>query len=102
MKGFPDGCFVPCAAKIKEVVNVPVIGVGMVRDADFAKRVIREELCDMIGLARGLLADPLFVEKTLSGQVDTIEPCIDCDECYARLGALEPFECSVNPDLGHE
>ena len=23
MRGFPDGCFVPCAAKIKEVVKVP-------------------------------------------------------------------------------
>jgi len=102
MKGFPEGCFVPCAAKIKEVINIPVIGVGKVRDAAFAKKVIQEELCDMIGLARGLLADPLFVEKTLSGKGDTIEQCIDCDECFARLGDLEPFECSVNHDLGNE
>ena len=43
---FPWGCTIPCATEIKKVVNIPVIGVGMVRTAEFAEKVIREELCD--------------------------------------------------------
>ena len=102
LKGYPDGCFVPCAVKIKEVVGIPVIGVGMVRDAAFAEKVMQEELCDLIGVARGLLADPFFAEKTLSGKGETIVQCEDCNLCFDRLGELKPVTCKVNPDLGTE
>jgi 2,4-dienoyl-CoA reductase-like NADH-dependent reductase (Old Yellow Enzyme family) len=71
---FPWGCVIPCAAEIKKVVNIPVIGVGMVRTAEFAKRVIQERLCDLVAIGRGLLGDPEFVSKTLSGKGNEIIP----------------------------
>ena len=99
LKGYPTGCYIPCAAAIKEVVKVPVIGVGMVRDAVFAEKVMQEGLCDLLSIGRGLIADPLFAQKTLSGRGETIVQCEDCDQCHQRLAELNPIDCSVNPDL---
>jgi 2,4-dienoyl-CoA reductase-like NADH-dependent reductase (Old Yellow Enzyme family) len=99
LKGYPDRCHIPCAAIIKEVVDVPVIGVGMVRSAGFAEQVMQNGMCDLLAMGRGLMADPLFVEKTLSGRGETIIQCEDCGLCHQRFFALQPIECQVNPDL---
>ncbi|MFX0203289.1 MAG: hypothetical protein ACFFCW_44865 [Candidatus Hodarchaeota archaeon] len=99
LKGYPTGCYIPAAAAIKEVVEIPVIGVGMVRDAAFAEKVMQEELCDLLSIGRGLIADPLFAQKTLNGRGETIVQCEDCDQCSQRLAEFNPIDCSVNPDL---
>lgn len=72
LKGFEYDSCVPCAAQIKPHVKMPVIGVGMVRDAKLARRVLEEDLCDLLGIGRGLLADPDFVNKMLEGRDDEI------------------------------
>jgi 2,4-dienoyl-CoA reductase-like NADH-dependent reductase (Old Yellow Enzyme family) len=72
LRGFEYDSCIPCAAKIKPHVNVPVIGVGMVRDATLARSVLEDDLCDMLGIGRGLLADPDFVNKMLEGRDDEI------------------------------
>ncbi|MFQ6124668.1 MAG: hypothetical protein ACE5R6_08705 [Candidatus Heimdallarchaeota archaeon] len=99
LKSYPDGCYIPCAAVIKEVVKIPVIGVGMVRDAAFTEKIIQEGLCDLLSIGRGLIADPLFAQKTLNGRGETIIQCEDCDQCFRQLAELKPITCSVNPDL---
>jgi 2,4-dienoyl-CoA reductase-like NADH-dependent reductase (Old Yellow Enzyme family) len=71
-ENFPWGCYIPCTAEIKKVVNIPVIGVGMVRTAEFAEKVIRENLCDLVAVGRGHLADPEFASKVLNGKGDKI------------------------------
>ncbi|MFX1415599.1 MAG: NADH:flavin oxidoreductase [Promethearchaeota archaeon] len=79
LKGVPFDCCVPCAAKIKAHVSLPVIGVGMVRDAEFARSIMRKDLCDLLGVGRGLLADAEFALKTLEGRDDEIIPWKDAD-----------------------
>jgi 2,4-dienoyl-CoA reductase-like NADH-dependent reductase (Old Yellow Enzyme family) len=74
---FPWGCVIPCAAEIKKVVNIPVIGVGMVRTAEFAEKVIRENLCDLVAVGRGHLADPEFASKVLNGKGNEIKQVTD-------------------------
>ncbi len=93
------GQYFSCAAAIKEVVNIPVIGVGGVKDAVFAARVVEEGLCDIVAIGRNLIADPLIAEKTLSGSG---EPIIECDGaglCHKRLGQGRPIECKQNKNL---
>ena len=46
----------------------------MVRTAEFAEKVIREELCDLVAVGRGHLADPEFAVKVLEGRGDEIIP----------------------------
>jgi len=77
LKEYPYDCCIPIAAKIKPHVKVPVIGVGMVRDAQFAREVMKKDHCDLLGLGRCLLSDPAFVVKTLDGRDDEIIPWKD-------------------------
>lgn len=72
LRGFPYDSCLPCAAKIKQQVKVPVIGVGMVRKAAFAREMIRRKVCDLLALGRGLLADPDFVIKAIEERDDEI------------------------------
>jgi len=74
LKGYPYGCFVPCAAEIEKHVGIPVIGVGLVRTAGFARKLVEDDMCDMIAVGRGLLADPDFAAKALARQDDKIVP----------------------------
>jgi 2,4-dienoyl-CoA reductase-like NADH-dependent reductase (Old Yellow Enzyme family) len=79
MKGFPYASYIPCAAAIKKNVGIPVSGVGQVRDETYVKRIFDENLCDMVEIGRGLLADPLFVKKILDDQGDSITPWTGMD-----------------------
>ena len=55
-----QGYFVPLAAGIKEVVKVPVIGVGNITEPEYADRIIRERKVDMVAVGRTLLSNPDF------------------------------------------
>lgn len=58
-----QGFFVPLAETVRRAAGIPVIGVGNIRDADYADRVIREGRIDLVAVGRALLADPLWAEK---------------------------------------
>lgn len=49
---------VPFAKVIKENVNVPVITVGLITEAEQAEQILQEGEADAIGLARAMLYDP--------------------------------------------
>lgn len=53
-----QGFFIPLAQHIKEVVHIPVIGIGNIRDPEFADAVIREGKVDLVAIGRAMLADP--------------------------------------------
>ena len=55
-----QGYFVPLAEGIKEVVKVPVIGVGNITEPEYADRIIRERKVDMVAVGRALLSNPDF------------------------------------------
>jgi 2,4-dienoyl-CoA reductase-like NADH-dependent reductase (Old Yellow Enzyme family) len=64
-----QGYFLPLAEKIKQVVRVPVIGVGGIRDPEFADEAIMQGRVDLVAVGRAILADPdwaLNAVKTLS------------------------------------
>jgi 2,4-dienoyl-CoA reductase-like NADH-dependent reductase (Old Yellow Enzyme family) len=77
LHGYPYDSCIPCARKIKQNAKMPVIGVGMVRDAESARRAIKDGSCDLLGLGRALLADPDFVAKTMSFRDNEIIPWKD-------------------------
>ena len=49
---------VPFASAIKKQVNVPVITVGLITEAEQAEQILQNEDADAIGLARAILYDP--------------------------------------------
>jgi 2,4-dienoyl-CoA reductase-like NADH-dependent reductase (Old Yellow Enzyme family)/thioredoxin reductase len=96
----PDvpGALLPLAKAVKDVVNIPVIGAGRITP-ELAETALAEEMVDLIGLARSLLADPYLPKKLAEGNKDAIKPCIICLNC---TNEAEPISCSVNACLGNE
>jgi 2,4-dienoyl-CoA reductase (NADPH2) len=91
-----EGYMVSYAAEIKKAApDIPVIAAGRIQSPETAARVLGAGQADLIGLARVLLADPLWPKKAL-GEID--EPIIGCEPtcslCMKRLMAGRPAFCS--------
>lgn len=111
--GMPPGCYLAVARLVKEHfaiqgvrsnagLPVPVVAVGKLGYPDLAERALREGDCDMIMLARPLLADPEWSNKAYAGRVREIVPCIGCQTCLNRLSHLGHPICAVNPRTNFE
>ncbi|MFC2067264.1 FAD-dependent oxidoreductase [Chloroflexota bacterium] len=99
----PPGCMVDLAAKVKQVVNIPVIAVGKLHYPDLAERVLQEGKADFVALGRGLLADPEWPNKVKEGRLEDICPCLgDHDGCRRRTYEGKSISCTVNPSTGME
>jgi len=99
---FAQGWRVPLAAEIKKAVKVPVIAVGVIREPDFASRVLEEGKADFIAIGRGLLADPEWAAKAKAGRADEIRKCISCCCCIGRFDRNLGLRCQLNPAVGRE
>jgi len=97
------GCFIHLSAAVKAVVNIPVVGVGRIKSAELADRLIKEGKADAIAMGRSLLADPELPNKAIAGNLADVRPCIGCClGCIHAVLALEPGSCVVNPQVGRE
>lgn len=90
------------AAAVKRFVHVPVIGVAVIRDADYAERMVKEGYMDFVGSARNYVADPDWANKVAAGQEKQVRKCISCLKCIQGIVAGESISCSVNPLCGRE
>jgi 2,4-dienoyl-CoA reductase-like NADH-dependent reductase (Old Yellow Enzyme family)/thioredoxin reductase len=89
---------VPVSAAVKQAVKVPVMVAGRIADMDFAEKIVADGKADIVGMVRGLIADPRLIEKAFAGKGERAIPCIACNDChYGR-----PVACSVNPTTGRE
>jgi 2,4-dienoyl-CoA reductase (NADPH2) len=99
----PRGVHLRLSAGVKEVVDVPVIGVGRINDPSIAERALSEGNLDLVGMARALLADPELPRKAQEGRIKDIRKCIACNQCLdldtSRFAACT---CAINPELGRE
>ena len=59
------GYYVPLAEAIKNVVNVPVIGVGGIKTPEFADEVVRKNRADLVAVGRAMLADAEWALKAM-------------------------------------
>ena len=82
---------------VKEVVSIPVLGDGKLKNPLTAKKVVADGDLDYVGLAKQMLADPFWVKKVKSGHTDDIVPCIGCNECLAAGFSGKHYYCTVNP-----
>lgn len=99
----PQAGFVYLARGIREDVTVPVIGCNRINDPSIAEEIIKEDVADLVGVARGLIADPDFVKKTREGRTSEIRRCIACNQrCFDHVFMLQPVGCMVNPRAGKE
>jgi 2,4-dienoyl-CoA reductase-like NADH-dependent reductase (Old Yellow Enzyme family)/thioredoxin reductase len=99
---FPRGIFLRYAEEIKKVVKIPVIAVGRINDPALGNEFLKEGKADLIGMARGLVADPEVPNKIAEESLEDIRPCIACMTCLHTLFTRRPMECLVNACAGRE
>jgi 2,4-dienoyl-CoA reductase (NADPH2) len=83
------------AAAVKAKVSIPVIAAGRIQEPAFAEGLIVAGKADLVGLARVLLADPLWPIKAGEGRAAEIVPCEPtCSLCFQRVMKGKPVICS--------
>lgn len=92
------------ARALKDVVKVPVIGVGRINDPELADQAIARGDADLISFGRQHLTDPDFINKVRDGALDDVRRCTACNQgCIDRLSfEMKSATCSFNPECGRE
>lgn len=98
---FPDGWRSYMAKAVKDRFGKPCVSMGNIRDPKVAEQIIAENHADIIGIGRGLIADPEWVNKVSSNKEDEIRKCISCNIGCAgnRIMLNRPIRCTVNPSV---
>ena len=97
----PDGWRSYMAKAVKERYGKPCVTTGNIRDPKVANDILEKGDADIIGMGRGLIADPEWVNKVDFGDVCDIRKCISCNIGCAgnRIGINRPIRCTVNPSV---
>jgi 2,4-dienoyl-CoA reductase-like NADH-dependent reductase (Old Yellow Enzyme family)/thioredoxin reductase len=100
--GYEQGWRVYISEAIKSAIDIPVITVGVIREPAFAEQVLEQGRADFIALGRSLIADPAWPAKAKQGRIESIRPCISCNEGCVRRRVFEdlPIRCAVNAEVG--
>ncbi len=99
----PRGTYAYLARNIRNQVNVPVIASHRINDPETARELLKDGFCDMVAMARSLIADPYLPEKARTGREKEIIHCIGCAQgCFDNLFKLKAVECLCNPQAGYE
>lgn len=110
----PPACFLGLAEQTKEFfkenniksnkgIDIPIVAVGKLGYPDLAERALRDGKCDMVMLARPLLADADWCNKAYAGDTAKIIPCIGCQEaCINEFVQGGHPQCAVNPRTAFE
>lgn len=96
------GYMLELARLAKQATTKPVIAAGRLHDPQFANNVIESGGADLVGMARGMICDPDWVNKASSGAAESIRPCIACNTCLERVDTGAPIGCIHNPRTGRE
>ena len=96
---FPDGWRSYMARAVKDRYNKPCVTMGNIRDPHVAEDILARGDADLIGIGRGLIADPEWVNKVEFGDICDIRKCISCNIGCAgnRIGINRPIRCTINP-----
>lgn len=99
-----DGWLAYTAEAVKKKFGKPTITVGNIRDPKIAEEIITSGQADLIGMGRGLIAEPNWAKKVENGKEALLRKCISCNLCADnRLGGKNlPIRCSINPDIYYE
>ena len=94
-----DGWRSYMAKAVREKYNKPCVTMGNIRDPRVADDILERGDADIIGMGRGLIADPEWVNKVEFGNECDIRKCISCNIGCAghRIGLNQPIRCTVNP-----
>jgi 2,4-dienoyl-CoA reductase (NADPH2) len=80
------------AAAVKAASGLPVFCVGGWQTASRMREALQAGRCDVITIARGLLANPDMVRQFEAGRDAPARPCTYCNKCLVNA-LLQPLAC---------
>lgn len=100
----PDGWRSYMSKAVRDKYNKPTITTGNIRNPEIAEKILTQGNADLIGIGRGLIADPSWAVKVKNEEENMIRKCISCNIGCAghRIGLNRPIRCTVNPDTINE
>ncbi|MBU1052737.1 MAG: FAD-dependent oxidoreductase [Proteobacteria bacterium] len=99
----PLGLYVPYALSFKEAVDLPILNDFRINDPVQAENILANGQGDMVGMVRGLIADPELPNKAREGRLEEIRYCIACDQgCLGRASKGKAITCTQNAVVGFE
>lgn len=103
---YPQGWRSYLIKTIKDAVSIPVMGVAVIREPEFAEKLLKDGNQDLICMGRTFLADPDWAKKAIDGRENEIRKCISCLHCFetylASTFSGTPVECACNAETAHE
>lgn len=78
-------------------LDTPVIATGKISTPEQAEEALQQGKGDLIGMARGLLADPDIIKKIKEGKRNTIVTCIYWNVCKALDETFHKVVCGLWP-----
>ncbi|MBC1499725.1 FAD-dependent oxidoreductase [Listeria weihenstephanensis] len=99
-----DGWRSYMAKAVKDKFGKPTMTTGNIRNPEVAEKLVADGEADLIGMGRGLIAEPKWVEKVAAGNEAMLRKCISCNIGCAghRIALNRPICCTINPDLINE
>ena len=99
----PRAAFAWVTKQLMGKVGIPLVATNRINTPEVAEQLLADGYCDMVSMARPLLADPLFMRKAEQGKADEINTCIGCNQaCLDHTFAGKTTSCLVNPRACHE
>ncbi|MBC7701665.1 NADPH-dependent 2,4-dienoyl-CoA reductase [Aquabacterium sp.] len=99
----PRAAFAWVTQKMKGHVGIPLVATNRINTPEVAEALLADGFCDMVSMARPLLADAFFVQKAKEGRADEINTCIGCNQaCLDHTFGGKITSCLVNPRACHE
>ncbi|CAM4098233.1 NADPH-dependent 2,4-dienoyl-CoA reductase [Acinetobacter pragensis] len=99
----PRAAFADYTAEVKKHVSIPVIASNRINMPDTAEAILAAGKADMVQMARPLLADAFWVNKTATNRIDEINTCIACNQaCLDHTFKNQRATCLVNPRAAFE
>ena len=94
----PRAAWAWATARLRTEVGVPVCASNRINTPEVAEQLLADGSCDLVSMARPLLADPDFVTKAAAGRADEINTCIACNQaCLDHAFSNKRASCLVNP-----
>ena len=104
----PHGTFARSCQLLKErliavgAADLPVVASHRLNSLELSEKLLEKRACDMIGIARPLIADAQYIANAAAGRSEDTIPCIGCNHCVNRLYKHQRITCALNPISGYE
>lgn len=99
----PLSTFADLAGEIRKNTDLPIFLASKIKHPEQGEFLLEMGYADMIAMTRAHIADPSIIEKTKTGRVDEIRPCISCNQaCVGGNFKRTGVKCVLNPAAGRE